>query len=230
MSRHRRIRVRVLNPMRRRRSKSRRRRNPAFMNPRRSRRSRSHTKWGRIKAHKRRVNPMFKSRRRRRNPPRIGQIAKNVFSVKNIVRYLTIGGGFVVGQQVTGFLDSGRFFGMGPAVPPAWTETIRPARPAFGAVQMLLGGLFAAKAKQAVMKDAALGIAVSGGVDIFNQIIGMLMPATIAPAQGSGSSSLPASMMGSGSSSLPASMMGSDFMSSRTFGSSSMLDTESSMG
>lgn len=150
------------------------------------RRRRNPRKRAHVRTHRRRVNPVHRpkrSLRRRRNPSRSFRSVKSILSLSNIVRALMLGAGFLVGNQVSRFLATGGIFTYQPKTAPSWLQTIAPARPFFGLAHILLGGLLAAKLKNPKMKDAALGIAVAGGVDIVGQVVGYLTPA---PASATG--------------------------------------------
>lgn len=158
-----------------------------------------HKRWHKVTGHKRRTNPFRRRRRSRKNPyrvmhrvtrtnpmyrrrrrnpamglPRVGK----VLNAKTILRFVSMGAGFLVGNQVNRFLSTGAFFFYVPAASPGWTATIAPARPFFGFAQILLGGMFAMKSRSPVMQDLATGIAVAGGVDLVGQVVNLISPAT----------------------------------------------------
>lgn len=163
------------------------RRNPSAT---RKRRKRKHTRFGKVRAHKRRVNP-FKVRatrkRRRRNPvasrrkrtrrrnPALS--LRGALNKNTILRALGLGAGFLGGTQVLSLVTTGTVMGRPVFTPPAFLASVRPG---LGLVPVIVGGILAVKAKKAVVKDVAFGIVAAGGVDVIRQVLTIASPATAA--------------------------------------------------
>lgn len=113
-------------------------------------------------------------RRRRRSNPAV--TIRNVFSMRNITRYLAIGGGMVVGSTVTSFVATGilPFGGSTSIYPAAMQDAMSKARPVLGLANLLVGAFVASKVRNPMLKDAALGIAAYGGFDLFTQVLGLM--------------------------------------------------------
>jgi hypothetical protein len=113
-------------------------------------------------------------RRRRRSNPAVS--IRNVFSMRNITRYLSIGGGMVAGNMVTSFVATGvlPFGGTTSIYPDSVQEMMAKARPVLGLANLLVGAFVASKVRNPMLKDAALGIAAYGGFDLFTQVLGMM--------------------------------------------------------
>jgi hypothetical protein len=111
-------------------------------------------------------------RRRHRKNPFMGSSLKSILSLKNIGRYVALGGGFIVGSSLTKFLTTGKIPFMGDAAAPAgWVSTIAVARPAFGLINLIAGAFMASKVRNAYLKDVAMGVAVFGGYDLLTQAL-----------------------------------------------------------
>lgn len=112
-------------------------------------------------------------RRRRRSNPAVS--IRNVFSMRNITRYLAIGGGMVAGNMVTSFVATGVLpFGTTSIYPAAMQDAMSKARPVLGLANLLVGAFVASKVRNPMLKDAALGIAAYGGFDLFTQVLGLM--------------------------------------------------------
>lgn len=106
----------------------------------------------------------------RRNGVSLGAV-KSALTVRNLVHLMSLGGGFLVGMQLSAFLAGGAFFGMGGGTMSnaMWQK----ARPVQGLVHVVLGTIVGSQAKQPVLKDLAVGMAASGAYDVLTQLLGM---------------------------------------------------------
>lgn len=150
------------------------RRNPAKS------RKRKHTRWKKISAHKRRVNPFKKKRAVRRRATRRRNPALSLRSALNknvLLRALGLGVGFIGGLQVVSLVKDGTAFGRQVFTPPAFLASVRPG---LGLVPIIVGGVIAAKGKKAITKDIAYGIIAAGSVDVIRSVISVAAPSTAA--------------------------------------------------
>ncbi len=175
-SRHRRGRARM-----HKRSRSHaRRRNPGtlFNSSRRKSRSRGRSRVKRSRTFARRRNPVRSHKRRssvrRRNPM---SSIKNLLSGGTLMRVAAMGTGYIAGRQVIALVTTGGVFGMTFFTPPAMLSTT--LRPGVGLVNVLLGMFLSKRAKGAFVKDAAIGLITSGGVDIITSVVNMVKPGTL---------------------------------------------------
>ncbi len=165
----RRIKVRVL------------RRNP---HKKSRKRGRKHTRFGKVRAHKRRVNPMRKrsrkvSHKRRRVVNRRRNPSMNVKGLVNTtVKALIIGGGFIVGRQVVSLGSNGTMFGKSIFTPPAMLQGA--ARPFLGLLPIFVGVLAMKRLKGEKGKDFAMGLIAAGGVDILTVVVNKVSPGLLA--------------------------------------------------
>lgn len=149
-----------------------------------------HRKWGRVKAHKRRVNPFAhlmahrhkkrskkssskRTMSRRRNPR-----MRNPINVKGlgqmVMQAVLLGGGFIIGRQVVNLVTAGKIFGKQVFTPPVmFTTTLRPF---IGAVPIIVGAIGMKKAKSEKAKKFMLGLVAAGGVDIITVIADKVSP------------------------------------------------------
>ena len=96
---------------------------------------------------------------------------KSALSVRNLTHLMSLGGGFLVGMQLSAFLAGGSFFGMGTGTlsNAMWQK----ARPVQGLVHVIAGGMLASKARSPLVKNIALGVAASGAYDVLAQVLNM---------------------------------------------------------
>lgn len=129
----------------------------ALINPRRRRKARR--------------NPVMKryTRRRtyRRNPA-IMSIVKSTVNQKNLVKLGAISGGFIGGSMVNTKvkdLIATQFPAMG-----VWGDRLS------GVVTAIIGGIIAGQSRQSILKDAGLGVSVSGIYDVIKSLMAEYAP------------------------------------------------------
>ena len=129
--------------------------------------------WKRPKRSRLKKGFRVNGRRRRRNPGMalsVGSV-KSALSIKNLTSLMSMGGGFLVGMQLSAFLAGGSFFGMGTGTlsNAMWQK----ARPVQGLVHVIVGGMLASRARSPLVKNVAMGVAASGAYDVLAQILNM---------------------------------------------------------
>ncbi len=118
----------------------------------------------------RRIN----GRRRRHNGSKsIVSAIKNVFQVRTISRYASIGGGIFAGTLFSRMLNTGIVPFTSMALPASITSTLQKqkVRPFHGLLHILAGTLIASKVRNKYIQDAGLGMAALGGFDILMQVL-----------------------------------------------------------
>lgn len=164
-------------------------------NPAKSRRRKKHTRWGAVKAHKRRVNPSRKTQRRktqrRRNP---ATSIRQTFKRDTLIRAASLGVGFIAGMQVVQTVTTGTILGRALFTPPAMLSTT--LRPGVGLLNVVLGLAIGAKAKKPFARDLALGIVGAGGYDVIRSVVNMAAPGALGLYVNDPMSAIPPASMG----------------------------------
>ena len=111
--------------------------------------------------------------RRRRNGTSIMSAIKNVFQVRTIAQYASIGGGLFAGTLLSKLLNTGLVPFTSYQLPASVTDTLSKVRPAHGLIHILAGTLLAAKSRNKYLKDAGIGLAALGGFDLLMQGLSM---------------------------------------------------------
>ena len=150
-------------------------------NPSKSRKRRKHTRYGKVRAHKRRVNPARSRkrvvRRRRRNPAGFTKSIRSTFQGATLKRAFGLGVGFLGGLQVMQLVTAGTLLGRPVWTPPALvTGTLRPG---MGLVNIILGGFVVTKSRKAMVKDIGTGLVAAGAVDVIRSVVNIAAPGAL---------------------------------------------------
>ncbi len=117
----------------------------------------------------RRVN----GRRRRSNGSNsLVKAIKNVFQVRTVSHYASIGGGIFLGTLFSRMLNTGLIpFTATALIPASILAPIQKIRPIHGLLHMVLGAIVAAKVRNKYVQDVAIGVSALGGFDLVTQIL-----------------------------------------------------------
>lgn len=126
-----------------------------------------------IKVNGKRRRKSNKHYARRRNGTSIVSAIKNVFQVRTIAQYASIGGGLFAGTLLSKLLNTGTVPFTSYQLPASFTEAVAKVRPAHGLIHILAGTLLAAKSRNKYIKDAGIGLAALGGFDLLMQGLSM---------------------------------------------------------
>lgn len=126
-----------------------------------------------MKVNGRRHRKARKHYARRRNGTSIMSAIKNVFQVRTIAQYASIGGGLFAGTLLSKLLNTGLVPFTSYQLPASVTDTLSKVRPAHGLIHILAGTLLAAKSRNKYLKDAGIGLAALGGFDLLMQGLSM---------------------------------------------------------
>ncbi len=111
-------------------------------------------------------------RRRRHNGGKsIVSAIKNVFQVKTLTQYASIGGGIFAGTLLSRMLNTGMIPFTTQAIPKSVSDILAKIRPAHGLIHIALGTIVAAKSRNKYIKEAGLGLAALGGFDMLMQVL-----------------------------------------------------------
>lgn len=119
----------------------------------------------------RRVNGRRRRVARRRNGGSLMTAIKNVFQVRTVSRYASIGAGIFAGTLFSRFLNTGIVPFTAIAAPSSLMAPLQKLRPIHGLLHMVLGAIVASKVRNKYIQDAAIGIAALGGFDVVTQLL-----------------------------------------------------------
>ncbi len=109
--------------------------------------------------------------RRHNGSKSIMAAVRNVFQVRTISRYASIGGGIFAGTLFSRMLNTGNVPFTSMALPASITSTLQKIRPVHGLIHILAGTLIAGKSRNKYIQDAGLGLAALGGFDLLMQVL-----------------------------------------------------------